>query len=180
MVEKLFHRIVLHDSGVHHPESLLGKTLLKLNSRTSAKSHVVAYSISKLDKVVNLTTWCYTPFTISQIRHALEILLLRQLVVLPGTQNLQTSISKPFACPPSPLPAFSSETFPLFLFLWNRSLKISSNRCTRFKPPPLATFSDHHRCKLAFQIRLKELHMVSCNVDRTMHLKRGSSQRRHV
>ena len=36
-------------------------------------SHVVAYSISKLEKVVNLTTLCYTRFTISQMGHALEI-----------------------------------------------------------------------------------------------------------
>ena len=101
---------------MHHPESLLGKALLKLNSRTSAKSHAVAYSISKLNKVVNLTTWCYTPFTISQIRHALEILLLRQLVVLPGTQNLQTSISKPFACPSFTLACFFIGNFSTFPF----------------------------------------------------------------
>ena len=146
-VEKLFHRIVLHDS-VHHADSQ-SHYFVEVEFRDLIQEPC----FSKPDKVVNLTTSCHTPFTISQIRHGLGILLLRPSSFThdPESTNFHLKNSLP---PPAPLTAFSLETLPLFLFLWNRSFKISSNRCTRFKPPPLATFplQDHYQGKPPLQI----------------------------
>ena len=92
-------------------------------------SHVVAYSILKLEKVVNLTTLCYTRFTISQMGHALEI---SQVLLL--ATNLSSYTLCLASLPRGLLPFHRklSHFFPR-----NPSLKISSNGCTRFKISPL-------------------------------------------